>query len=173
MNAFLSLLLFIITVIIMKWEPIIIHSRKLQTRSRLQVNAALPQTERSTDRSLFVIMLIQRFRQIQRLQQFRVASPASGAAAAARAALRIPPSVNRTLLSCVQTTVGQPAVGTVDVTCARMLMHATAHRGCTDTGRVPSLTVDSLTNISCRTADSVLRLAFQSDALLTELSGPS
>ena len=55
------------------------------------------------------------------------------------------------------------------VTCAHMLMHAIACRGCTDTARESALKVDSGRKIPCRTGDSNPRLTFQSDTLPTEL----
>ena len=53
-----------------------------------------------------------------------------------------------------------------------MLMHAIAHGGCTDTVRQSALEVDSGRKIPCRGLEpvSVLRLAFHSDALPTELA---
>ena len=52
-------------------------------------------------------------------------------------------------------------------------MHVIAHEGGTDTVRESALQVDSRRKISCRSRGlepaSVLRLAFQSDALPTEL----
>ena len=60
------------------------------------------------------------------------------------------------------------------LTCAQMLMHAIAHRGCTDTVRASALDADSGRKIPCRTRDSNLCQyciwLFQSDALPTELS---
>ena len=52
------------------------------------------------------------------------------------------------------------------LTCAQLLMHATAHGGCTDTVRESALEVDSTKRERERLeTTSVLRLAFQSDAL--------
>ena len=46
---------------------------------------------------------------------------------------------------------------TESLTCAQMLMHATAYGGCTDTVRESALKVDSGRKIPCRTGDSNLR----------------
>ena len=54
------------------------------------------------------------------------------------------------------------------LTCAQMLMHAIAHGDCTDSVTESALEVDSGRKILCHTV-SVLRLAFQLDALPTEL----
>ena len=56
----------------------------------------------------------------------------------------------------------------------QMLMHAIAHMGCTDTVRESALKVDSGRKIPCHIGDSnpCIALAFQSDTLATELSGP-
>ena len=56
------------------------------------------------------------------------------------------------------------------LTCTQMLMHVTAHGGCTDIIREPALTADSERKVPCHTRDSNLH---QSDALPTELSHPS
>ena len=62
------------------------------------------------------------------------------------------------------------------LTRAQTLMHAIAHGGCTDTGKVSALKVDwrRRKKIPCRTVDSnlrryQLRLTLQSDALPTEV----
>ena len=46
---------------------------------------------------------------------------------------------------------------TGSLTCAQMLMHAIAHRGCTDTVRECALKADTGRKISCRTGESNLR----------------
>ena len=63
------------------------------------------------------------------------------------------------------------------LTYIQMLMHVIAHGGCTDTVRESALKADSgRKKIPCRTRGlepaSVLRQAFQSDALPTELLAP-
>ena len=63
------------------------------------------------------------------------------------------------------------------LTYAQMLLQAIAHGGCTDTVSESALEVDSGRKIPCSTGTrthviSTLRLVFQSDALITELSPP-
>ena len=78
------------------------------------------------------------------------------------------------VFSCVQTMVWLPMFRIFNTFSPQTLMHAIAQGGCTDTVRESALEIDCGRKILCRTGDpnprqSLLRLAFQSDALPTEL----
>ena len=69
---------------------------------------------------------------------------------------------------------GCQCLGFFNTPSSQMLMYTIAQGGCTDTVRESALEIDCGRKILCRTGDpnprqSVLRLAFQSDALPTEL----
>ena len=78
------------------------------------------------------------------------------------------------VFSCLQTMVWLPVFRIFNTLSPQTLMQAIALGGCTDTVTESALEVDSGRKIPCCTGDSnprqsVSRLAFQSDALPTEL----